>query len=64
MMRPMTYFPGKLDPVAAGPPRAVAGAEKDMYVSRDLVWYADLTLLVPHTVSMILLEQNFTFVCC
>ena len=29
-----------------------------MIASRDVVGYADLTLLVPHAVSMILLEQK------
>ena len=68
VQRPVAYFSSKLDPVASGMPRclrAVAAAEKAVYASRDLVGYADLTLLVPHAGSMILLEQkNITFVCC
>ncbi|XP_044071329.1 uncharacterized protein LOC122884903 isoform X2 [Siniperca chuatsi] len=60
-LRPVGYFSNKLDPVAAGLPnclKAVAAAEKAVIASRDIVGYADLTLLVPHAVSMILLEQK------
>lgn len=59
--RPVAYFSSKLDAVAQGLPaclRAIAAAEKAVMASRDYVGYADLTLLVPHNVSMILLEQK------
>lgn len=59
--RPVAYFSARLDPVAPGLPMcllAVAAAEKAVNASRDIVGYSDLTLLVPHAVSQLLLEQK------
>ena len=57
--RPVGYFSACLDPVARGLPlclRAVAAAQKAVLASRDIVGYAPLTLMVPHSVSLILQE--------
>lgn len=60
-MCPVSYFSAKLDAVAAGLPmclRTVAAAEKAVNASRDIVGYSELTLLVPHAVLQLLLEQK------
>ena len=60
-LRPTAYFSSRLDPVAAGLPlclKAVAAAEKAVMASRDFVGYAPLTLLVPHAVAALLIEQK------
>jgi len=59
--RPVAYFSAKLDPVVAGLPgclQAVAAAEKAVLASCDIIGYADLTVLVSHSVAIILLEQK------
>ncbi len=60
-LRPVAYFSARLDAVAAGLPhclRAVVAAELAVLASREFVGYSDLTLMVPHAVSMILQEQR------
>lgn len=62
-LRPVAYFSAKLDTVASGIPmclRAVAAALKAVNTSRDIVGYCNLTLVVPHDVSQLLLEQKIT----
>ncbi|XP_060767573.1 uncharacterized protein LOC132875024 isoform X4 [Neoarius graeffei] len=60
-LRPVACFSSKLDPVVAGFPFclcAVAAAEKAVTASRNIVGYSNLTLLVPHAVSLLLLEKK------
>lgn len=60
-LRPVGYFSGRLDAVAAGLPaclRAIAACEKAVLACRDFVGYGSLTLFVPHSVSLILNESK------
>ena len=60
-LRPVDYFSSKFDPLAAALPRCLkAAAEKAIVASRDIVGYSDLTLLVLHAVSLLLLEQKIS----
>lgn len=59
--RPVGYFSCKLDAVAAGLPtclQAVAAAERALNAVRDIVGYAELTVMVPHAVSLMLQSQT------
>ena len=59
--RHVAYISSKLDSVAAGLQRrlrAVAAAEKAVLASGDIVGYSDMTLLVPHAISLILFGEK------
>lgn len=65
--RPIAYYSTKLDPVAlAMPPclQAVIAAAMTVISSTSIVLYHELTLLVPHTVSVILLQHKLSHVTC
>ncbi len=64
-LRPVAYFSVKLAIVAARLPKylqAVAAAEKAIMASQEIVGYADVTLLVSHALSMILLKLKL-YIC-
>lgn len=66
-MMSVAYFSAKLDAVAAGLPHclhAAAAAEKALLSSRDVVSYSDVTLMVPHAVTLILKEQRTSHLSC
>lgn len=60
----MAYYSAKLDPVACALPacaKAVVAASEAVQASAVVVLYHPLTLLVTHTVSILLLQSKIAF---
>ena len=62
--RPVAFYSSKLDPVARATPtcvQAVIAASMAVHASAEVVLFHPLTLLVPHAVSVLLLQTKMTF---